>query len=52
MKLLHEETYKNIVQNNTNQNEQEITKELYTPMKNGSGKYYVSHKHKTGRETY
>jgi hypothetical protein len=51
MKVFHKKPDKNIIQNNANQNQEEIPEKLYPPVKNGSGKYHVTHKHETGGET-
>ncbi len=48
MKLFHEKTDENIIQDNADQYEQEIPEELYAPVKYGSWKDYMSHQHKAG----
>lgn len=49
--MLHKKPDKEIIQDNTNQYEQEITKKLYTSMKVRIRKHDMTHQHKTGRET-
>ena len=51
MEMFYEESDKEIIQDDTNQNKQEVTKKLYSSMKIRIRKYDMPHQHKTGRKT-
>jgi hypothetical protein len=51
MKMFDKKADKNIIQDDTNNNQQEITEQLNPPMKYRTRKHNVAHEHKTCRET-
>ncbi len=51
MKMFHEKSDENIVQDNTNQNQQEIPEKLNPSVKNGSRKNHMAHQHKSSGKT-
>jgi hypothetical protein len=51
MKMFHKKPDEKIIQDNTDKYEQEISEKLNPPMQVRSGKYNMTHQHKTSRET-
>ena len=51
MELFYEESYKDIIEDDTDQNKQEIAKELHAPMEYRTWKYHMTHEHKTSGKT-
>jgi hypothetical protein len=47
MKMFNKKAYENIVENNTNQYQHEIAKQLNPSVQNGTRKYHMANQHKS-----
>ena len=51
MEIFNKEADEKIIQDNTNQDEQEIPEQLHAPVEDRTGEDHVSHQHEAGWKT-